>query len=115
MFNLSKRERFIVLFLIAFLVAGSAITLYRKSNSVVDVKIRAFDYEDLSGSVKKININNADESVLMRLPGVGKALAGRIVEYRNRQGNFRSIEEIKKIKGVKESLFVRIKDNITIE
>lgn len=115
MFNLSKRERFIVLFLVAFLAAGSAITLYRKSNSIVDVKIRAFDYEGMAGSINKININEADQTVLMRLPGVGKALAGRIAEYRIRQGSFRSIEEIKKVKGVKENLFVKIKDNITVE
>ncbi len=115
MFNLSKRERFIILFLVAFLAAGSAIALYQKSNSIVDVKIRSFDHEGLSGSVKKININDADEVVLMRLPGVGKALAGRIAEYRTLQGDFRSIEEIKKVKGIKEDLFVKIKDNISVE
>ena len=115
MFNLSKRERFIILFLVASLAAGSAIAFYQKSNSIIDVKIRSFDHEGLSSGVKKININDADETALMRLPGVGKALAGRIAEYRIRQGSFRYIEEIKKVKGVKENLFVKIKDNITVE
>lgn len=115
MFNLSKRERFIILSLVALLAAGTALMAFRKSNSIVDVKIRAFGQEDISSSVRKININEADGVALERLPGVGKTLAGRMIEYRARQGGFRSIEEIKKVKGVKESLFLKIKDSITVE
>lgn len=115
MFNLERRERFIIIFLVAVLLIGLLFMLYKKSNSVVDIKIRAFDYEGASSSIKKVNINEADESTLMRLPRVGKSLAGRIIEYRNREGNFRSIEEIKKIRGIKDNLFEKIKDNITIE
>lgn len=115
MFNLEKRERLIILFLAAMLLAGLSIILYRKSHSVIDVKIRSFDYEPSPGNVKKININEADEAGLMELPGVGKSLAGRIIECRDKEGRFRSVEEIKNVKGIKNSLFQKIKDNITIE
>ena len=115
MFNLSVRERFIALFLIVILLAGLSITLYQKYNSVVDVKIRAFDQDNLASGIKKININEADETDLARLPGVGKSLAQRIIEYRNRAGNFRAIEEIKKVRGIKDSLFNKIKDSIAVE
>lgn len=115
MFNLSTRERFIILFLIAVLLIGLSVILYQKSNPIVDVKIRAFDHEDTTAQPEKININEADEATLMRLPGVGKSMALRIIEYRNREGNFRFIEEIKKVKGIKDNLFEKIKDNITIE
>ncbi len=115
MFNLEKRERLIILFLAAMLLTGLTIMLYQKSNSITDVKIRSFDYEAAPGNVKKININEADEAVLMGLPGVGKSLAGRIIEYRDKEGRFRSVEEIKNVKGIKNSLFEKIKDNITIE
>lgn len=115
MFNLEKRERFIIIFLIALLLAGLSIIFYQKFNPVTDVRIRAFEYEGTSGGIKKININESDLTALTRLPGVGKSLAGRIVEYRNKVGNFRSVEDIKKVKGIKENLFEKIKDSITIE
>ena len=115
MFNLSTRERFVILFLMAALLTGLSVILYQKHNPVVDVKVRAFDYEPAIGNIEKIDINEADESMLMELPGVGKSLAGRIIEYRDREGSFRSIEEIKKVRGIKENLFEKIKDQITIE
>jgi len=115
MFNLERRERLIILFLIAALLTGLSVVLYQKYNSIVDVKIRSFDYEGAAENIKKININEATEAVFIRLPGVGKTLAGRIIEYRAREGNFRSIEDIKKVKGIKDSLFEKIKDSITIE
>ena len=77
MFNLSSRERFIILFLIAVLLAGISVALYQKSNSVIDVKIRAFETADDNAGIGKININDADETDLMRLPGVGQALSRR--------------------------------------
>ncbi|MDP3790708.1 MAG: helix-hairpin-helix domain-containing protein [Candidatus Omnitrophota bacterium] len=115
MFNLSIRERFIILFLTATLLLGLSVIFYRKANSVVDVKIKAFDYAGELTDIKKININDAGQSALMSLPGVGKSLADNIVEYRSLAGNFISIEEIKKVKGIKDSLFDKIKDYITVE
>jgi competence protein ComEA len=46
---------------------------------------------------------------------VGRSLAMRIVEYRNKNGPFASVEDIKKVSGIKDSLFNKIKDKITIE
>jgi competence ComEA-like helix-hairpin-helix protein len=115
MFNLEKRERLIILFLAAMLLTGISIMLYQKYNSITDVKIRSFDYEPSPDNVKKININEADEAVLTGLPGVGKSVAGRIIEYRDKVGRFSSIEEIKNVKGIKNGLFEKIKYNITIE
>lgn len=115
MFDLEKRERLIILFLIAALLGGLSIIFYQKYNSVVDVKIRSFDYQGIVKEGVKLNINQADEAALMRLPGVGKSLAGRIIEYRAVTGNFRSIEDIKKVKGIKDNFFEKIKDKIDIE
>ena len=64
---------------------------------------------------KKININEADAKSLTALNGIGESLAGRIIEYRSRNGYFRSLEELKKIKGIGKSLFGRIKDKVSIE
>jgi comEA protein len=115
MFDLSTRERSIILFLAAVLLIGLAIMAYQKSNSVVDVKIKAFDHGDTAVMSDKININEAGIETLTRLQHIGPSLAKRIVEYRNEVGRFTSIEDIKKVKGIGDKLFDRIKDDISIE
>jgi len=61
-----------------------------------------------------ININSADKTALDTLPGVGPALAERIVEYRQTNGGFSDIEGLKKVPGVSSSKFEKMKDKITI-
>ena len=62
----------------------------------------------------RVNINTADESVLDTLPGIGPAMAKRIVEYRQNQGNFQSIDDLKKVRGIGEAKYIKLKDKITI-
>lgn len=62
----------------------------------------------------KININYADEGELDKLPGVGPAMAKRIIEYRQTQGLFQSIEDLKKVRGIGEAKFTKLKDKIMI-
>lgn len=63
----------------------------------------------------KVNINTADESELDTLEGVGPATAKAIIQYRNHNGPFKSIEEIKKVKGIGDVKFSNMKDKITVE
>ena len=63
---------------------------------------------------EKININVADKSALDSLPGVGPALAQRIIDYRQTNGQFSDIAELKKVPGIGESKFNQLKDKITI-
>jgi len=62
----------------------------------------------------KININAADAKVLDTLPGIGPSLAKKIIEYREKQGGFHSIEELKKVSGITEAKFAKLKDRITL-
>lgn len=62
---------------------------------------------------QKININRADEWLLQALPGIGETLAKRIIDYRLQNGPFPEISSIKKISGIGESEFNKIKDLIT--
>lgn len=62
----------------------------------------------------KVNINTADEAALDTLPGVGPAMAKRIIEYRMTEGMFQSIEDIKKVRGIGEAKFEKLKDKISI-
>ena len=63
-----------------------------------------------------VNINTAsvEELANSNLSGIGDAIAGRIVDYRNSNGNFNSIEEIMNVKGIGEKTFEKIKDNICV-
>ncbi|MDI1471625.1 helix-hairpin-helix domain-containing protein [Thermodesulfovibrio sp. 1176] len=63
---------------------------------------------------EKIDINTATAKELMKLPGIGAVLAERIVEYREVNGKFKNIEEIKKVKGIGNAKFEKIKDMITV-
>ncbi len=61
-----------------------------------------------------ININTAAAAELDALPGIGDVLAGRIIEYRELNGGFQSIEEIMAVSGIGEKKFGDIKDRITV-
>ncbi len=62
----------------------------------------------------KININTASVAELDTLPGIGPALAQRIIDYRTQHGDFKTIEDLKKVRGIGEALFNQIKDLITV-
>ncbi|NLK75488.1 MAG: hypothetical protein GX288_09405 [Clostridiales bacterium] len=69
-----------------------------------------------SGNVSKlVNINTADASELMSLPGIGQSKANSIIEYRKANGKFKTIEDLMKINGIKEGLFNKISPYITIK
>ncbi len=56
----------------------------------------------------KVNINTATVEQLTTLPGIGPKLAGRIVEYRQKAGSFRSPQELMNVKGVGEKNFAKL-------
>jgi len=62
----------------------------------------------------KISINKATKKELMTLTGIGEAKANSIIDYRTTKGPFKSLEDIKKVKGIGDSIFAKIKDNITL-
>lgn len=67
-----------------------------------------------AGKQVQININTADKERLMSLPGIGESKATAIISYRNKNGGFKEIKEIMNISGIKEAVFNKIKDYITV-
>ena len=61
-----------------------------------------------------VNINTADEKALDSLPGLGPAMAKRIIEYRSVNGSFQKLEDLKKVKGIGEAKFARLKDKVSL-
>ena len=62
----------------------------------------------------KININNADQTQLETLNGIGSVKALKIIEYREKNGEFKIIEEIMNVSGIGEKTFDGLKDQIDI-
>lgn len=63
----------------------------------------------------KININIADSSALQTINGVGESLAGKIIAYRELNGKFKSIEDLKNVSGIGEKKFEDIKDKVVVK
>jgi len=115
MFDLKKQERLVLIVLIASLLTGLSVIAYKKLHATSGVRIGRFDPgSENTFSRRKIDINIASSKELESIKGVGKVIAGRIVEYRDSHGAFSSTEDIKNVKGVGQSLFDKIKDSITV-
>lgn len=66
-------------------------------------------------NAQRININTAPAGELERLPGIGKGLAERIIEHRERFGPFRRIEHLIMVRGISDRRFRALQDLITVE
>lgn len=62
----------------------------------------------------KVNLNTATEEELMTLTGIGQSKARSIIQYREKKGRFKSIEEIMQIEGIKSGVFNKIKEQIVV-
>lgn len=66
------------------------------------------------GKTGIININTASLAQLDSLPGIGQVYSQKIIDYRTKNGPFSSIEDLKKVSGIGEALFNKIKDQISV-
>jgi competence protein ComEA len=74
----------------------------------------ALDVNSAEETLGLININKASKQELMTLPGIGEAKAESIISYREEHDGFQSIEDLQKIVGIKEAIFQKVKDFITV-
>ena len=69
---------------------------------------------DTSSNSALVNINSATQAELETLPGIGPSTAAKIIDYRNKNGDFKNIEDIMNVSGIGESKFNNIKNYICI-
>lgn len=80
--------------------------IYKEDNSY-----KSTNYNKIKS---KININSASQTELECLPGIGTSTAKKIIDYRKENGKFNRIEDIKKVSGIGESKFEKIKELIKV-
>lgn len=61
-----------------------------------------------------INLNTATAAELERLPGIGQKVAARIVEYREKNGPFKKVEELMNVQGIGEKSFLQFRNQLTV-
>lgn len=81
-----------------------------------EARERKESYEETMESVSdgRININTADADKLTEIPGIGQTRAQAIIAYRTENGDFTCVEDIMKVSGIKNALFEKMKDFITV-
>lgn len=62
----------------------------------------------------KVNINKASITELQKISGIGESTAKKIIEYRNTNGKFKSIEDLKNIQGIGDKKYDSIKEEVTV-
>jgi len=67
-----------------------------------------------TGAGMLVNLNTADAVTLETLPGVGPALAGRIVEWREQNGAFASVDELDEVSGIGPAMLAKVRDLVTV-
>ena len=92
--------------------SNSSIESENNSNNLSDGKENSQNKSAESSS--KVNINTATAEELEKLDGIGPAIAQRIVVYRNTNGKFLSIDEIKNVSGIGEKTFEKFKNDICV-
>ena len=75
---------------------------------------KALNKDDDSDESHLVNINTAAKEELMTLPGIGESKADAIIAYRQENGGYRNIEELMQISGIKEGVYSKISEYITV-
>lgn len=104
------------------------LNLYNRKDRVDDVKEKTMvmtqasekstdtEKTETSDTVhEKVNINTATLEELVEIKGIGKTLAERIIEKRNKDGRFSSTESLMDVEGIGKSTYEKIKDYVTVE
>lgn len=108
MFGLTPDERRVILFFAIVALVGAGANFLIKKCPLAKAAI------SLYRQAGKVDLNTADRELLMGVPGIGEKLARRIIEYRA-EAQFQNTEELKKIKGITNYRYEKVKDYLTVK
>jgi len=144
MLGFTPDEKKAVIFLTAAFMAGTAILAYKKSHpgfapglkTVIaglpapadSVTVQSLSDGDGTGAgealskqsrkyfpVQRVNLNQATQQALEKLPNIGPAMARRIIDYRAAQGGFKKTEELRKVKGIGPKRLSQLMKHVTVD
>lgn len=110
----SSHLRRILTLVISVSLFFSALACAKRSRSVATDLTSLSKAENLSTS-SRINLNTAPAKELETLPGIGKGLAQRIIEHRQKYGPFAKPEHVIMVRGISEHRFLAMRSQITVE
>ena len=101
------------------LVAAAAITAASTATPSAQTKPPSAAAKPAASSAKAasgaiVNINTASVAELTTLPGIGEKTAARIIEYRQKNGAFKKVEELMNVRGIGEKNFLKLKPQLAI-
>ncbi len=109
MLGLTRQERQVILFLISVALIGMGLNFFLKKYTPVKNTLY------LNQDTGKIDLNSAGKELLLSVSGIGERIACRIMEYRDREGGFKELAELKNIKGINDYNYEKIKDSLIVK
>lgn len=102
-----RRFMFAIVILVATVLAGPSTSWAQAAKTGGSAKARAT-------ASAPVNLNSATATQLQTLPGIGASTAQRIVDYRQKNGAYKKVEELMNVKGIGEKSFLKLKPLITV-
>jgi len=109
MFNLTRAERQVLLFVISVALAGIGINFLAKRNSAVEKAVCQND------RLTRINLNQASLEELTAPRMISPGLAKKIIAYRTTHGQFQTLEELKEVQGIGDYRYEKLKGLFFVE
>jgi comEA protein len=97
---------------LSIITLASLVTLLPQTSAAQSKSTASGAAKPAAGAV--VNLNTASTTDLQALPGIGARTAERIVEYRQKNGPFKKVEELMNVRGVGEKNFLKLKAQITV-
>jgi len=104
MFSFTKQERLVLYLFVLIVLFGSSLQVaFKKYPSLGDI-VNLIDSDRI---YYKVDINTASFEELVNIPYIGEYTANNIIKYRQEQGSFANIEQVKNVKGIRDKNYQR--------